>query len=204
MLKKICSNLLLSMCLILGFAQVTSAHGSSSFDFMTNIEKEAKMLEIDEKYEVGEILSDKDAEFIIKYAQEAEQEADPGTITINAKKNFNGSKYVSGMLVSVSGTCDVNVWNPLKNRYSCDVYGQTNKGKVKAEYTHTAYGYLGKDKKVGKIFTKTHKTGYNTGLSILSASHSYVGFVVYAHGVAKATATYGNTIVEVIHSDKIQ
>lgn len=185
------------ICLVLLFANIEET-------FAAEQDVSEMLDQISEKYEVGDILSEEDAEIIKNYANLAKptqstlpiltETSEENPITTFGTGTFYNTKTLNGVTATVSGTCKVNHWNPLKNTYDCTNNAKTNKGTVKAIITHTAYGILGIDGSIGKIYSKSFsKSG--SGTAYLRNGDDYAGGVVWSTSVLKATATYGNTTV---------
>lgn len=154
----------------------------------------AKMVEINDKYEVGDVFSDEDSEFVMKYGNNNGSFSNPENIApykiFNGTKTYSGQKSSGGVKVYISGTCKINHWNVLKNVYDCTLYGRSNAGDVTVTLEHTAFGLIG-EKKIGKVYSRTHKSAKNPRSVNLVNGNQYSAGVAYSLTVVKARAVQG-------------
>ncbi|MDT0150344.1 hypothetical protein Q9R38_27875 [Priestia aryabhattai] len=152
-----------------------------------------RIIEINEKYDIGEPFSDEDAKFILENTESVEQN-EPGKMSTkviigSGKRNFDVPKTFEGLGVNIKGSLYANVNNPLNNRYSAQFTAKVTKGKstkLVASLSHTAYGLLG-DKKVGKIYSRTMTQSGTKTVSFSNGSH-YSGAVTNFNMIVKGTA----------------
>ncbi|MGE7690960.1 hypothetical protein ACQKMI_17305 [Lysinibacillus sp. NPDC097214] len=194
MKRVILSALFMTLIFIGGFT--TSSFASESNPITDELNR------IADEYEVGEVLSDEDAEFVLEHGNLAPESTDIMPI-FSYSPTLSGSKTLNGVWVGVQASCNINHWNPFSNKYNCTVKANSNKGTVKAQLEHVAYGLLGKDGKLGKLYGRTFPASSskdNPTHASLSAGDNYVGGVVVSTTTVRGTAVYGSTTVSAYDS----
>ncbi|WJV18632.1 hypothetical protein QU593_21335 [Rossellomorea marisflavi] len=206
MFRKILFSGFLALILVVGFGLTNPVSANEGEGIVLGAELNTdeiqnKLIEIDEKYEVGDVLSEEDGEFVKKYAMKASQPSGEFTTQkiFSGTKKYNKSRTVSGLKATISGSCNINHWNVLNNKYDCSLKATSNKGKVTTKVKHSAYGVLG-NKTVGKIYSKTSKSGAGKLKSSLGASDNYAGVVTNSITTVYAKAVSGDVTNEVSDS----
>ncbi|WP_339998784.1 hypothetical protein [Priestia aryabhattai] len=186
----------MSFLLIMTFAVVsalpTVSHAEENVEVDIDPVTE-RIIEINEKYDVGEPFSDEDAQFILENTESVEP-SEPGKMSTkviigSGTRKFDKSKTFEGLGVNIKGSLYANANNPLNNRYSADFTAKVTKGtstKLVASLSHTAYGLLG-EKKVGKIYSRTITQSGTKTVSFSNGSH-YSGAVTNFNMIVKGTA----------------
>ncbi|MDW0115003.1 hypothetical protein QT711_17725 [Sporosarcina saromensis] len=147
---------------------------------------DARIAEINSKYDVGEPFSEEDGAFIMKYAMKhAPDETINPMIIYN--KVYSATNSLSGVSATISGTCRIDHLVPFVNSYSCDLYARSNKGTVSAILEHTAYGAIG-EKAIGIVYSRTHTSNAGQQAANLSAGNNYGAFVAWSYTSVKAQA----------------
>lgn len=204
-LKKVFVGSLLSLVAVFGLgfqAPNVSASGNESansiVDKSANVyipeiqtPEEQRMAEIDAKYEVGEELSEEDAEFVKKQAKEKEEkEAD---FQAMAQNTFTGSGKNSGNTVKSTTLGQISdslgYWN---HKYTLSMTTKTTKGKatkIQNKYTYSAYG-AGLNGGLAKVYSKSDSSSCESQSCYSYFSEKYSGLVVYSVANVTAKITY--------------
>jgi len=121
--------------------------GEMKYEENKNLTKEeiAKRFDlIDSTYSTGQAFSDKDAEFIVNYAQSKDDE--PKTRSIDTKKSFNRTKTRYNVTVTINGSLRHKT-GLINHSYGGTFYADVTKGShvasLKNVITHKAYGLVG-------------------------------------------------------------
>ena len=157
---------------------------------------------IADAYDVGETLSDEDAAFVLEHGNPAPKSTDTMP-RFSYSPTLSDDKTLNGVWVGVQASCTINHWNPLSNKYNCTVKANSNNGTVKAQLEHVAYGLLGKDDKLGKIYERTFPASSskdNPTHASLSDGDTYAGGVVVSTTTVRGTAVYNSTTVSAYDS----
>ncbi|WP_342472584.1 hypothetical protein MHH70_03715 [Metasolibacillus sp. FSL H7-0170] len=177
-------NCFLILFFTLVFSNNTEASILSDSNNLSKEEIQNHLIDIANRYEVGETLNIEDSEFIKTYGDKTQNTnvIQPFGL-VSGTKSFNYEN--SGL--KVTGSCTYNFWgSPISNKYDCTVYAVSKySGDTTAELQHIGYG-LGTGgfliKSYDKTFTKT-KSGKSS-----SVQHKDDYFGVTAYGIFIGTA----------------
>ncbi|PAQ15087.1 hypothetical protein CD798_08575 [Bacillaceae bacterium SAOS 7] len=202
-----------SLILIMGVSSldptvVAADVKGSSLDKVTSHSEEvtARLIEIDEKYEVGEVLSKEDEKFVKAHTSQVAQGIQGEKNLFRPAAIFSGTKNLSRVGTTRDGKYQIRVgarlssnqWNPLKIKYSGNVAGATVKGranKVAVSMTHTAYGVLGDRSSFGKVYERNHHTSTTSAQRVeLNDGATYSAVVTNFSFIARARGYFPNGV----------
>ena len=171
---------------------------------------------ISEKYEVGEILSEEDADLIKAYAIASGQNQTPTkSASYSAVKGIASSVESSGnvstmglspqgnlyfnkteLKVAVTGTCSYNFLT-LTHKYTCGTAGHSDKIGVTHSLTHDAYALISSGD-VLKKHTNTFKRSTSTKkvVSVTASDEYFAATNVWMTFTAKTTSK-GHTTTQI-------
>lgn len=190
MFKKVSFYTILSSFLV--FLPI-SAFGEEG---VTNYEEVLKedLSKISDSYEIGETLSEEDANLIKAYAIVSgqnkiptEEESYSAVKTLGTKVSAYGNDYTTqGILpkgtlyfdkvklgVGVKGTCSYN-FITLTYKYNCGTTGYSGKSGVKHKLTHDAYA-PSLSGELQKKYSETYSNSSSTKTASVTASDEYFG-----------------------------
>ncbi|WP_096435694.1 hypothetical protein [Alteribacter populi] len=193
--KKICG---IFMVVILFFTITVSESfaKTNNEDDLTTEEIIEKLEEIDTKYEVGDRLSDDDAEFIKEYAkmdvvyEATEIQPLGGNSFIRTGQNNSGSvrARAAGTVGSSHGI--------INNSYYANFTTSITTGgylvnSIRNSVSHSAYGAIGSGG-IGKVFSGSKGTTCVTNTCESNLKESYSASVAYSSTIARATINWSS------------
>jgi len=179
--------------LFLGDFNPAIASGTEVSEELTKSEIAERLIEIDDKYGIGEPVSDEDAAFLMTYGTVPTQTKTRGLF--DYEFYFNDTNYASSATVKVWGYCEVKLTNPLKNSYNCNGYGSSTVGSVTFSVEHTGWGFLGASV-LGKVYERTFSSTKNKYASQDNVGDTYAAGVVVATTVLRASAVVDGKVVQ--------
>ncbi|WP_207652595.1 hypothetical protein [Anaerovirgula multivorans] len=170
-------------------------------DELTKEEIALKFEEINSKYEIDEPFSEEDVEFVKKYAKKIEQDKEDNDIGIMGYvgDSFNVSGTSSDGLVSanISG----NGWSDMgyiNHSYGAEYETKATRNghmvtKIEAQVDHTAFGLVGSDGNIGKVYSNSLKgSASNVSSYRFKRSEKYTAAALYSTTSVKSDIHYQN------------
>lgn len=168
----------LSVCLIV-FGITLIPHAVYAEE-LTSYEIDLRFQQIEEKYTVGEELSEEDANFVNQYAIRPQSELEIALQATGGSKKVNASRTKYGVTAALTG----NVWHNGTGTYQ---WGATLTGKITSGATPKkmkvsakvqAFGPTGSNG-LSLTYTKTLSTTTKNSRTVqMSKSDSYAGLIV--------------------------
>ncbi|MCC2252762.1 hypothetical protein JUJ52_22845 [Virgibacillus sp. AGTR] len=148
---------------------------------------EQKLLEIDSKYDVGDMLSKEDSQFIEEYGSVPEQ---VGSIQLFRTKKISGSGKNGKHKASLSGSISASTgltYGKFSGNFTTKVTSSKTPSSIKNTLSHTAYGYNGGINVLHKVYNKTlSKTCKKKKSCNFNNGDRYSGAVAYHTTISKA------------------
>ncbi len=189
--------------LILGQLMSTSSFAITADEdsrVLTEEQKEViyeKIEEINSRYDYGEPFSKEDQVFIEKYVPMLNKKNSSDIGIMNSQGFYNSNTSSDGLVTAViSGTATNEQLSPLQHSFganyttSVHVAGRPYLKKIEAEVNCSAYGAVGSNGQLGKIYDKTLKDSTTPFVLNFNQVENYSGFVVYAVVNVKSIITY--------------
>ncbi len=207
-MKRTVINKLVALVLILSQLMAIPAIALTTEEMsLTSEQKEVvyeQIEEINNKYEIGEPFSKEDQAFIEKYVpllnKPSKQSSDIGLMYDDGDTaDFYNYKTSSDGLVTavIAGICinEVNTMT-MKHGYGADyttsvqVDGREYLNSITSEVTCTAYGLVGSDGQIGKVYDDELTSSTSTYVLDFDEYENYTAVVVYAVVNVKSTIRY--------------
>lgn len=195
LIKIIALVLLLSQLMVMSSFATTS---ETTTLILTEEQKEAIYEEIEKinsKYEIGEPFNKEDRAFIEKYIPLINKKS--SEIGLMAESEFYNSKTSSDGLVTavIAGKAisEVNVFNHVFGAdYTTVVHedGREYLEEIECRVNCTAYGIVGSDGAIGKIYEKTLTASTDEYVIDFDEIENYSGGVLYSVVNVKSVITY--------------
>lgn len=157
---------------------------------LTEEEISKNFTRIDEEYDIGQEFSLKDQVFIEMYATPT----NPDGITLFKTKAVNKSKTFNGITVTINGSIYDDIQNIINQGFGASnlrtrtTAGASKVTSLKTVVHHNAYGLVGSNGAVGKVYSGTLSA--NGKNNTIDGGKRYNAIVAYATTWVTATVTH--------------
>lgn len=201
-------SLLISGGTVFGNSEISTVASAKDKDFANTVQQEKidqQLIEIANKYDIGEKMSKKDEKFVKKHTNAVEQQQSEFSTMATKTRTIYGYKTNSYINGTLEGTVTVThgIYN---NSFGANFLTYVGKGtptKITNRLRHVAYGSIGEGGTyIAKVQDKTISNSCSGVKACrLNDSYSYVAFVAYSQTYPSSTVYYsgGSLGVPVSH-----